>query len=174
MKSTIYVLFFVSYFSFFISVVSAADYVLPYPSYMPGNKLYRINEWWDQLQEYWYFGDIAGLKYHRAMADKYLIEAKTLFEYQQYKLAVNALQKSDEHFAHAVVYLIDVTNKHKDDGVQGAVLKQSGEKHTEVIDDLNEFLPDQVTWQEEQKDPEDIPLDMLFTKAKTIRNYANR
>ncbi|MCR4264189.1 MAG: glycosyltransferase family 2 protein [Candidatus Roizmanbacteria bacterium] len=162
------------YVLLFASPSYASDYMLPYPSYMPGNKLYRIDDWWDRLQKYWYFGDMGGLKYHRTMADKYVIEAKTLFEYQQYKLAVNALQKSDQHFADAYVYLIDVKNEHKDDGEQGELLRQSSEKHTQLIDDLSESLPDKVTWQEEQKDAEDIRLDMIFTKAKTVRNYANQ
>src|SRR3989344_2434627 len=77
-----------------VSRVEAA-YVLPYPSYMPGNKLYTFSRFFDEVGRIWNFGSIASTKYALHLSDKYLVEAKTLFEYQQYLLALDALQRSD-------------------------------------------------------------------------------
>ena len=74
-----------------------ADYTLPYPSYMPGNKLYKASRLFDELQKYWHWGNIASVKYRLKIADKYLVEAKVLFEYKQYVLALDALERSDMH-----------------------------------------------------------------------------
>lgn len=152
----------------------AAEYVLPYPSYMPGNMLYTVSHWIDTVQKYWHFGDIAGLKYNRTMSDKYLIEAKTLFEYKQYKLAVSALQKSNEHFTDALVYLIDVNASGKDNGEQAAILRQSADQHNKVIAALDESLPDTIVWNEEQKESEELSLIVLFIQSRTLRDYAYR
>ena len=93
----ILLLFLVTYF-LVVPLAQAVDYVLPYPSYMPGNPMYKIRQILERAQEYWYFGDMAKVKYHLKMADKYLVEAKTLFEYKQYLLAVDALQRSNQQF----------------------------------------------------------------------------
>lgn len=91
----------------FLTVPSVrADYVLPYPSVMPGNKLYRITRIVDQLKKYWYFGNIAQIKYHLGLSDKYLVEAKTLFEYKQYLLATDALKRSSDQFSQIHQYVI--------------------------------------------------------------------
>jgi len=82
-----------------------AEYVLPYPSAMPGNKLYRIMRIIDELKKPLYFGSITRYKYHLSLADKYLVEAKTLFEYKQYLLAVDALERSDREFQEATPLL---------------------------------------------------------------------
>lgn len=151
---------------------SAEGYVLPYPSYMPGNALYKIRQVIERLQEHWYFGDMAKVKYHLKMADKYLVESKTLFEYGQMKLAVAALNKSNYYFANAVLYERDVTRDKKDDGTQKNQLKEAGEKHIAVIDDLQKVLPEKIEWQEEKKEKEELSLMMLFKQAKVIREYA--
>ena len=158
----------------FTDTTYAADYVLPYPSYMPGHPLYQLSTWWDDLGVYWNFGDIAGIKYQRVMADKYLVEAKTLFGYGQYKLAIAALDKSDTHFAKAIVHAIEIKYKQKDDDSQKELLISQAEKHIEIIGTLSEQFPESIIWDDERTGSENLPISMLFTKSKTIRGYANR
>ena len=54
-----------------------AEYVLPYPSFMPGSPLYKISTLLDVAKRYWSFGNIAQLKYRMSMADKKLVEARS-------------------------------------------------------------------------------------------------
>jgi uncharacterized protein (UPF0332 family) len=162
------------FFSLSFSPIHAIDYVLPYPSYMPGNPLYLVRQLLERAQEYWYFGDIAKVKYHMKMADKYLVEAKTLFEYGQLRLAIDSLHKSNYHFSSAVLYERDVIFDKKDNGEQKQELKEAGEKHADLIKELDSKLPDEIEWQEEKKQKEEISLSMLFKEAMVIRDYANR
>jgi len=83
-------------FNHFGSAVFASSYILPYPSYMPGNKLYRISRFIDSISRYWYWGNLSNIKYHQKLSDKYLVEAKVLFDYGQYFLGVEALKRSNE------------------------------------------------------------------------------
>src|SRR5450759_5012191 len=92
------------FFSFLLSLVFShsslvyADYVLPYPSYMPGSSLYKVSRVVDLLKFYWSWGNIAQIKYHLALSDKYLIEAKTLMEYKQFLLGTDDLRRYDKEF----------------------------------------------------------------------------
>ena len=101
------------------SFVFASEYVLPYPSYMPNHKLYKIRQLVEKLTQYYYFGNLSQYKYYLKTADKYLVEAKTLFEYKQIKLGEVSLSISNDHFAKAVLYERDVAYEKKDKGEQG-------------------------------------------------------
>jgi len=96
MKFKVFVFLTVLYLSLVIGHWSLihAEYVLPYPSYMPGNKIYRVSRVVDKIKKYWYFGNIAQIKYHLALADKYLVEAKTLMEYDQLQMPDKDIKKS--------------------------------------------------------------------------------
>jgi hypothetical protein len=146
-----FIVFFLLYMISHASLVHA-EYVLPYPSYMPGNTLYKISTFLDTLKKYWYFGNIAQLTYHMNMADKKLVEAKTLFEYKQYALALSALGNSKNHVELLPTLLI----RGKRAGIDmkkltAAVCGEMGE-HQKVIQTLKESLPITYTWQEEKKD----------------------
>src|SRR5450759_4493421 len=99
------------FFAFLLSLIFShsslvyADYVLPYPSYMPGSSLYKVSRVVDRLKFYWSWGNIAQIKYHLALSDKYLVEASTLMEYKQYLLGVDALRRSDAEFTKLPVYV---------------------------------------------------------------------
>jgi hypothetical protein len=123
---------------------------------------------------YWNFGDIAGIKYERALSDKYMVEAKTLFDFGQYKLAVDALAKSDLHFAQAIVHAIEIGYKQKDDGTQKKILQNQAEKHKEVLDSLSGSLPDTITWDTEQTGSEELSISLIINKSKILRGYAYR
>src|SRR5690242_14133057 len=100
-------LLFVFLFFFIFSQPSYAlsSYVLPYPSTMPGGVSYKIHLVWEKIMQYWYFGDFGSYEYNLKQSDKYLVEAKTLFEYNQFLLGYNALQKSNDYFKNIEPFL---------------------------------------------------------------------
>lgn len=167
-----FLLVFLTLFFVLTPSARASEYVLPYPSYMPGNAMYKVRQLVEKLQEYWYFGDMTKVKYHLKMADKYLVEAKTLFEYKQIKLAIAALDRSNYHFSNAFLYERDVVYDKKDNGEQSKQLQEAGEKHITIIDALSHELPEKIEWHEEKKDAESISLAMAFKQAALIRKYA--
>lgn len=152
------------------STTYAADYVLPYPSYMPGHKLYKMHQAWEKLQEYWHFGNIAKFKYYLSMSDKYLVEAKTLFEYKQYLLAVKALENSKKYFSECEIYLTEAQQNGKDVSQKRDIYKQAGIKHREILDDLKNKLPKKVIWKEENSLPVELEIHKsLMTTTTNVR-----
>lgn len=135
---------------FALRVAVYADYVLPYPSYMPGHKLYRISRMIDELKNYWYWGSIAQTKYHQGLSDKYLVEAKTLFEYKQYPLALDALKRSDQHFSKEI--------------------SQAYEVHIWVLTKLKAELPITFVWQDEYRKPISLAIAEALKRSIEIRN----
>src|SRR3990167_5335496 len=77
------------------TVFAESSYVLPYPAAMPGSIWYEIDLLKEKAYQFLYFGDLSQFAYNLSEADKYLVEAKTLFEYKQYLLGYQALLKSD-------------------------------------------------------------------------------
>ena len=159
--STIYLL---------LTTSTNASYVLPYPSYMPGNKIYRISRVVDHLKNYWYFGNIAQVKYHLSLSDKYLVEAKTLFEYNQYLLATDALVRSDKEFLQLPVHIKGA----KEEGADVINLKnligESAKKHTEVLSNLLMIAPADFTWTPEKAKPTELNLQKSIQSSLDIRN----
>src|ERR1700690_3290457 len=113
--------------------VFASNYVLPYPSYMPGNKLYKVSRILDKLQNYWNWGNIAQERYHLSLSDKYLVEAKTLFEYNQYFLAVDALNRSNQQFMMVRPYVTKAQQEGKDVKSILDTFTAAEEKHVAVL-----------------------------------------
>lgn len=173
MKKILSLFFFILFF-LNVPVVFAQEYIMPYPSYMPGNKLYKLHSFWEKIEEYWYFGDMAQVKYHQHQSDKYLVEARTLFEYGQTALGVLALSKSNDHFAKAVLYQMDVTHEKKDDGQQKGQLINAGQKHSEILGELKEKLPEEVEWKEEKEESKKFPIALMLKEAILLRTYANK
>lgn len=132
-----------------------ADYVLPYPSYMPGNKVYKILRLVDTIKQYWHFGNIAQIKYHMALSDKYLVEAKTLFEYNQYLLAMDALQRSSIQFSQIPAHIAAAKKEGKDVLVFESKFHNEAEKHSEVLNNLMQTTPETFVWKPE-KDQERV------------------
>lgn len=130
-----------------------ADYALPYPSFMPGHKLYKVSRLLDELKKYWYWGEIASSKYHLALSDKYLIEAKTLFEYKQYPLALDALSRSDREFQKIA-----------------SASSQAKEAHILLITNLLTDLPITFIWQDERRPPIMLELHAALGRSLEIRN----
>lgn len=149
--------------------LAASPYVLPYPGLMPGHRLYKIKQVFDQLSRFWAFGSFSRHKYELKLADKKLVEAKVLFEYQQYLLASQALSDSDRHFRKAIYYLEKAENEGKDISQKMANLEAAAEKHKEVLGNLKGTLPEQFLWQPEKRKATELNLESAITEAIKIR-----
>ena len=146
-----------------------AAYVLPYPSYMPGNKLYAASRVLDRLKSYWYRGSIAQFKYRLSLADKYLVEAKTLFEYDQYLLAVDSLKRSNQNVQLLPSFVQMAKQEGKDTVQLEATLQEAMGVHTLVLQELEARLPREFTWQPEKEAPTVIPISQLLIQARQER-----
>lgn len=169
MKKKLFSLLLITYCLLLIAPAVHADYVLPYPSYMPGNKMYRISRVVDRAKGYWYWGNIAQFKYHLALSDKYLVEAKTLMEYNQYLLGADALRRSDKEFGEVTQYVKGA----KQAGIDIIRLKNTVQEaatvHDGVLSKLLAFVPNEFTWTPEKEQPTRIPLRELLTHSKDVR-----
>ena len=143
---------FLSFLIFLLStqfVFADSQYVLPYPSSMPGGFLYKFRVISEPLQRLWYFGDLARFKYDLKQSDKYIVEAKTLFEYKQYLLAVASLKKSDIYFEGAKKDL-ELARKRKNVRELEIIFKEASQKHLEVLEVLKQNTPEDFLWQPEK------------------------
>lgn len=140
-----------------------AEYALPYPSFMPGHKLYGVSRLLDRLKEYWHWGNIARVKYHLGLSDKYLVEAKTLFEYKQYLLATGALNRSNEHFQMVVPYLEKALNEGKDTRNLEQIVEEAASMHLQALSRIKQDVPSEAQWKPEKSEPVNLQLhDMIF------------
>lgn len=145
----------------FKPVSAESDYVLPYPSSMPGSKLYKMRLIWEEVIRYWHFGNLSQFKYNLNQADKYLVEAKTLFEYKQYLLAKLALEKSDNYIIKAKEYLAKSKEDGKNIEQKQIMFENANLKHIEVLNFIKTIIPDNFLWS-----PEKVPATNLdFKKA---------
>jgi hypothetical protein len=147
-----------------------ADYVLPYPSYMPGNKMYRVTRLIDKVKQYWYWGNISQIKYHLGLSDKYLVEAKTLMEYNQYLLATDALVRSDKEFQQLPTYVQGAKNEHVDIARYKQLIVEAGKKHTEILSTLALLVPAKFRWTPEKAKATDLKLQDMLTTSVGIRS----
>ncbi|MEK7129533.1 MAG: hypothetical protein AAB803_00800 [Patescibacteria group bacterium] len=155
--------------SLLLRSVAYADYLLPYPSYMPGNKLYRASKLLDRLGVYWHWGTIASFNYRLAMSDKYLVEAKTLFEYKQYLLAVDALRRSNEQFQMLSPLLTRVGNEGKEAGKLAERMVEASSVHRGVLERLKRELPAEFIWKPEKRESTTLDFATLLTEAMELR-----
>jgi hypothetical protein len=144
-------------------------YVLPYPGFMPGNKIYRLKQIADFIGQYWAFGSLTRHKYELGLADKKLIEAKTLFEYDQYPLAISALSDSSLHFQQAGNYLTQAEKEGKDITQKGILFKSAAQKHIEVLKQLELNLPENFLWQPEKESSTSLNIKDTLEVAIKIR-----
>ncbi len=166
-KNPYYQIIFVIFFIFCSFPLTGihAEYMIPYPSFMPGNKLYRISRIIDSLNDYWYFGNIAKIKYHLNLSDKYLVEAKTLMEYKQYLLAIDALKRSDSHFLQLPRYYQKAREEKIDINKLQQLAADSFRKHKEIESNLLLSLPESFTWTPEKEHETVLPLHRMITNS---------
>ncbi len=147
-----------------------ADYVLPYPSYLPGNKLYKVSRIVDRLKAYWYWGEIGNFKYHLSLSDKYLIEAKTLFEYHQYTLAITALNSSDQLFTKLTEDIVKLKQSNKFSQQFAQTFSGAQFAHQKVLNSLLGILPKEFSWQDENQPVKLLQLHQLIQQSISIRH----
>ncbi len=147
-----------------------SSYVLPYPSFMPGSKFYIIFEVKDKLSKYFYFGDFGNFKYNLSQSDKYLVEAKTLFEYKQYLLGFTSLQKSNEYFTNIKSNLGSAKNSGKNIEDKEKNLTEASLKHVEVLERIKENVPQTFEWVPEKATPTKLYLKKQIDDAIKIRH----
>ncbi len=165
------VVFFITLF-FFVSVTSVyakSSYVMPYPGVMPGNKLYLLSDLLDRAKYFYTLGDIAQFKYNLAQADKYLIEAKILFEYDQYPLALQSLQNSNMYFKNSYASVQSAEESKKNISVIQKTYNEASLKHVELLTELLPKLPTQFLWQDEKKAPLLLNIKKQIDDAVDIR-----
>ena len=146
-----------------------SDYVLPYPSSMPGGLSYKFHLIYESISKYWYFGDFGQFNYNLKMADKYLVEAKILFDYKQYLLAVKSLQRSDYYFINILPSIARAESKGKNINQKKIILKEAAEKHIEVLENVEKNIPETFIWRPEKSQPTILYLKKTILDAISVR-----
>ena len=169
MKHFIYLIFLAIFLLAPQVVFAQSSYVLPYPSAMPGNKFYKFHEILEFVSKYWYFGNFGQFTYNLNESDKYLVEAKTLFEYKQYLLGTKSLEKSNSYFVNTWPYLIKAKTENKDISKKQAILREDSLKQIEELMKLSKEVPETFTWSPEKSKPTDLFLKKSIDKSIKIR-----
>lgn len=151
-------------------VRSESSYVLPYPSAMPGSKFYELHQLYENLEKYWYFGDFAKFHYNLKYSDKYLVETKTLFEYKQYLLAVQSLEKSNSYFVNVKLNIGSAKSNNKNAKEKEGILKNASVKHEEVLNQIKMTSPEEFDWNPEKGNPTKILIKDKINESIQIRN----
>lgn len=148
-------------------VLAESDYVLPYPSAMPGSIFYKLNLIKEKVLKYWYFGDFGQFHYNLKQSDKYLVEAKTLFDYKQYLLAHRALQKSEKYFEKIYPNLLLAHKNGKNISEKETILEDAAQKHIKEITKIKINVPSVFQWLPERESPTKLNLwESLDTSIK--------
>lgn len=169
MKQILLVFFFIFLFLIPINCYAESNYVLPYPPGMPGTSFYKIRIVFENLEKFWYLGNFSQYYFNLKQADKYLVQAKVLFEYRQYLLALDALHKSDLYYKNASPFLDAAKNEGKNINKQHVNLVNASEKHIEELILIKETLPKTFIWKSEKSSPIILHLHQEIDRAIEIR-----
>src|SRR3990167_9947227 len=172
MKSFLIVCLFAVFIFFAPQSFAESSYVLPYPSAMPGSILYKFGLVREALMKYWYFGDFGEFKYNLSQSDKYLVEAKTLFDYKQYLLAFQDLQKSDKYLKKIEPAILSAKKNGKNTTDKKKLLKEAAEKHIEELLKLKQNLPQTFKWRPEKQQGRTLNLSEAFENSIRVRQEA--
>lgn len=145
-----------------------ASYVLPYPSYMPGNTMYNVSRLMDKVKQCWYWGNIAKVKYHLGLSDKYLVEAKTLFEYKQYLLGADALTRSTKEFEKLPALVLAGEKEGKDMTPSISIIVDASDEHKRVLESMKKESPSEFRWTPEKTSASDLPLHRDIDNAAAV------
>jgi len=136
---------------------------------MPGTIFYKIDKVIEFAEKYWYFGDLGQFTYSLKESDKYLVQAKTLFEYQQYLLAMDALQESDNYFQKTHLYLERAKKDGKDTANNEILLLQAAQKHVETVQFIETYVPKSFIWTPEKKASSSLQIYSALQNSIAIR-----
>jgi hypothetical protein len=170
MKRSLFLILVFLFFSYSTPIFADSSYVLPYPSVMPGGFSYKLHLVQEELLKYWYFGSLGQFEYNRKLADKYLVEAKTLFEYKQYLLADNALKKSDKYFQKASQALVVASREKKNVSEKQQLFKQEALKHMEVLAKIKSDIPAIFNWSPEKTSATQLTLHQDIEQSANQRS----
>lgn len=112
--------------------------------------------------QYWYFGDFGQFTYNLKESDKYIVEAKTLFEYNQYLLGYSALQKSNDYFTKVLPDLLRAKNNGKDILENRMLLHEAAIKHIAVLKKMEQDTPDTFVWSPEKSSASTLKIHELI------------
>lgn len=144
-------------------------YVLPYPGVMPGSKIYSVSEIFDNFKLLYTFGDYARFKYYLGQSDKYLVEAKTLFEYGQFLHAQNSLEKSNINYRQIEPILNRAKTNGRNTSEKDELFRSGSQKHIEVLQTLKNEVPENFLWEDEKASPRNIKIHDLIDETLKIR-----
>lgn len=150
-------------------VFAQSNYVLPYPSNMPGGLSYELHIIYENISRYWYFGDFGQFDYNLKMADKYLVEAKILFDYKQYLLGFKALQKSDLYWLNVAPNLVRAKKNGKNIDQKKTLFKEALQKHIEALEEMKNRVPVTFIWEPEKSAPTTLNLEEALNKSINLR-----
>jgi len=136
---------------------------------MPGTIFYKLRIIEEKVMKYWYFGNYGQFNYNLKEADKYLVEAKTLFEYKQYLLGAKALQESDSYFSNTLSFLENAKSHGKNISDKRELLHQAALKHVEVLTKIESDTPSDFLWSPEKTTATPLPLRQLLNNSIVIR-----
>jgi hypothetical protein len=167
MKKILLILLFLLMFS--APAYAVSSYVLPYPSTMPGSIFYKIHLVEEAVLKYWYFGNFGQFTYNLKESDKYLVEAKTLFEYNQYLLGFSSLKKSNAYFINIYPSLLKAQKDGKDISQNTEILKSASQKHIEVLKEIGNNTPQEFNWSPEKSPATNLQIQKLIEDSIKIR-----
>lgn len=136
---------------------------------MPGTILYKLHLVSEAIRQYWYFGSFSQFEYDLKESDKYLVEAKTLFEYQQYLLGYEALMKSNIYFAKTYPNLLQAKLEGKNISEKRKIFISASEKHVEVLKKMRVEVPIEFVWTPEKENKTKLMLYKAIDDAIAIR-----
>jgi len=160
-------LFTIVTFFFFFQQPSFAesDYILPYPSLMPGHRFYKILEIIDWIRGAWSFGSFAQFTNRLSLADRKLVEAKTLFEYKQYLLATDAISFYKRHLCKAADALKRAKREGKNITEKKKLFVAATLTHKQVLERTKEEHPPEVVWKPERGEHKIIAIGQVIERA---------
>lgn len=168
MKKVVIFVFFL-FFLFTSCSQASSEYILPYPSFLPGSPFYKLSLIKEMLDKFWYFGNFGQFTYYLKESDKYLVESKTLFEYKQYLLAIDSLKKSDNFFLQTLPNLSRAKDSGEDISEQRKILRGASLKHIEVLEKLNNDVPSIFYWAPEKGKPQVLNIRSQIDNSIEIR-----
>jgi len=136
---------------------------------MPGSIFYKVHLVEEKLLQYWYFGNFGQFYYNLKESDKYLVEAKTLFEYNQYLLGYNALKKSDLYFEKTLPFLMNAKKERKNISDNRTLLSEASKKHIESLLKIKSEVPETFNWTPEKSSATELRLFDAINNSITIR-----
>jgi len=161
--------FFLLFFLIANKTFAESSYVLPYPSRMPGSLSYKIHLIYENVSKYWHFGNFGQFEYNLKMADKYLVQAKTLFDYKQHLLGFDSLKKSNYYFNEILPSLNRAEKESKNISPKKSVLRKASRKHIEYLEKIDVDTPDIFIWEPEKSSPTTLLLKKILMDSINIR-----